>query len=414
MNNRLIENIHDAEHLELLYREDKKRFEQEFAEVSGQFDTDLVSFWKIRLAKEQPQASGGFFTKDLAIMVGISLLTAILVKMPKIFPTITEEFFYMRDVPWIVLNGIILYTFWVNRIFVFRQMLGYAILLLTSVAYINLIPDIQSDSTLLAIAHLPLLLWCFWGLTWMSFDYKDHDKRMDFIRFNGEVVIMTGLILLAGGLLTAITLSLFSAIGMEISKFYIEYIALSGAVASPVVSFFLIRLYPDVTRKVAPVIARVFTPIVLISLVVYLISLIFSKISILENREFLIIFNAMLIAVLAIIIFSISELDKDQVRNKNVLVLFILAVLALIINSIALVAITSRLFYGITPNRIAVLTTNVLVFINLAILAGNLYQSYYKGASLKTVEASVGKYLTVYALWTVFAVFILPLIFWFR
>ena len=414
MENRLSKNIHNPEQLELLYREDKSRFEKEFAGIAGQFDTTLVSFWKIRLAKERPEAQIGIFKKDLVIMLGISILTALMAKVPQVFPAINTEFFYLRDLPWITLNGIILYTFWVKRIFIFRQMLVYAILIIASVIYINLLPDIQSDSILLAIIHLPLLLWCFWGLTWMSFDYKDPGKRMNFIRFNGELIIMTGLILLAGGLLTAITLSLFSAIGMEISNFYIEYIALSGTVASPVVSFFLIRLYPDITRKIAPVIARVFTPVVLISLFAYLISLIFSKISILENREFLIIFNAMLIAVLAIIIFSVSELDREKVRNKNVLILLLLAILAIIINSIALVAISSRLFNGFTPNRIAVIATNILVFVNLAIMAVNLFRCYFKGASLESVERSVGKYLTVYAVWTVFAIFILPFIFNFR
>ncbi len=414
MENRLSKSIQSPEELEQQYREDSKRFEKEFAEIAGQFDTDLVSFWKIRLANKRPEAQNSLLKKDLGIMLGISILTALLSKVPLIFPAINMEFFYLRDLPWITLNSLILYAFWVKRIFVFRQMVVYALLLITSVVYINLLPDSQSDSILLAIIHLPLLLWCFWGLTWMSFDHKNPDKRMDFIRFNGELIIMTGLILLAGGLLTVITLSLFSVIGMEISKFYIEYIALSGAVAAPVVSFFLIRLYPDITRKIAPVIARVFTPVVLVSLIVYLGSLIFSKISILENREFLIIFNAMLVAVLAIIIFSVSELDREKVRNKNVLILLLLAILAIIINSIALVAITSRLFNGFTPNRIAVIATNILVFVNLAILAVNLYRCYYKGAPLESVERSVGKYLSVYAAWTVFAIFILPLIFNFK
>ncbi len=414
MENRLTPHMHDPEQLEQRYRKDKPRFEREFAELAGEVDTDLIRFWKIRLSKARPETQIDGLKRDLAVVIGISLLTALLAKVPQLFSAINLEFFYLRDLPWITMNGLILYTFWVNRILVFRKVLVYALVLLASVVYINLLPDLPGDSTLLAIIHLPLLLWCFWGLAWLSFDFKDSGKRMDFIRFNGELIIMTGLILLAGGLLTAITLGLFSAIGMEISKFYIEYIALSGAVASPVVSYLLIRRYPDITRKVAPVIARVFTPIVLLSLVVFLISLVFSKISILENREFLMIFNAMLLGVLAIILFSISELENANTGNINVLILFLLAVLSLIINSIALVAITTHLIGGLTPNRLAVLGTNILVFVNLALLAGHLYRCYFKGAPLEKMERSAGKYLTVYAIWTVFAVFILPFLFSFR
>ena len=413
MENRLSKCIHDPEELERLYREDKSSFEKEFGEIADQFDTELVRFWKVRLVKVQPEENSGFFKKDLAFMIGISILTAFLAKVPLIFGSVNPDFFYPRDLPWIVVNGIILYTMWVNRTFVLRQIMVYLVLLAASVVYINLLPDTQSDSILLAIIHLPLLLWCFWGLIWMRFDYWEVGKRMAFIRFNGELVIMTGLILIAGGLLTAITLGLFSVIGMDIEDFYIEYIAMSGAVVSPVVSFFLIRLYPDVTRKVAPVIARVFTPLVLLSLFVYLISLIFTKISIMENREFLIIFNAMLIAVLVIIIFSISELDKKKIRKNSILVLFLLALLAIIINIIALVVITSRLFHGLTPNRIAVIVTNILVFVNLVIISGRLFRCYYRGASIELVERSVGKYLFVYVLWIVVAVFVLPLVFGF-
>ena len=183
---------------------------------------------------------------------------------------------------------------------------------------------------------------------------------------------------------------------MNIQEFYTHYVVVFGGVAAPIVSFYIIRLYPSITSKIAPVIARVFTPLVLITLVVYIISLIISESSILENRNLLLIFNIMLLAVMAIIVFSITELDKSRERNVNV-ILFVLALLAKVANAIALAAIITRVTNGLTPNRIVVLVSNVLIFLNLILLARNLYLCYMKHQSLDSVEIVVAKYLRIIA-----------------
>jgi len=279
------------------------------------------------------------------------------------------------------------------------------------VLFVNLLPYKESDSINLALIHSPLFLWCLFGLAFVSFEYKNIAKRIAFIRFNGELLIMTGLILIAGGLLTAITLGLFSAIKMNIEEFYSKYIVISGAVAAPIVSYYLIKVYPTITSKIAPVIARVFTPLVLITLAVYLVSLSFSESKILEDRDLLILFNVMLLAVMAIIVFSVTELDKSKERNFNVLILFSLAIVAIVINSIALTAIITRIADGLTPNRTVVLVSNILVFVNLILIAKSLYRSYFKSTQLGSVESAVAKYLPVYFAWTIIVIFILPFAF---
>lgn len=133
-----------------------------------------------------------------------------------------------------------------------------------------------------------------------------------------------------GGVLTVITLGLFNATGMNVMQFYTDFIAIPGGVAAPVVAFFLIRTYPAITSKIAPVIARVFTPVVLVTLVVYLISLVFTNISISSNRNLLIVFNVMLLGVLALIIFSVSGIAEEKSGNKNRLMLILLSGVAII------------------------------------------------------------------------------------
>lgn len=414
MKQQIIENIKNPENLEELYGSNKHDFCKSFTEISDDFNSDLVQFWKIRIASETKKESSRFLKVDLIVVIVLSLITGLLVKLPEIFSIIDDEFFYPRDLAIIVFNGIILYTFWQNKILDVKRILTYLVTVIVLALFINLLPDKDSDSITLTLIHTPLFLWSLFGVSFISFDYRNTAKKIEFIRFNGELLIITGLILIAGGLLSGITIELFSVIEMEIGSFYMEYIAIIGGVSAPIVSFYLIRLYPTITSKIAPVIARVFTPLVLITLVVYLVLLLFSGNKILEDRDLLIVFNIMLLAVTAIIVFSVSELDKSKERNINILFLFFLALLTIVINSIALVAIISRVLNGFTPNRTVVLVSNILVFVNLILIAKNLYQSYIDSKKLELVEITVAKYLTVYAVWTIIVIFIFPFIFGFK
>jgi uncharacterized membrane protein len=118
----------------------------------------------------------------------------------------------------------------------------------------------------------------------------------------------------------------------------------------------------------------------------------------------------MLLAVTAIIVFSLSELSKSD-KSFNVLMLFALALLAIVINAIALFAIITRLTEGFTPNRTVVLVSNVLIFVNLVQIALNLLPVYFTGKPLRQVEVAVAKYLPVYFAWTIIVIFVLPFVF---
>jgi len=410
----ILENINDPDRLESLYRQDPSVFEKCFSEISGDYDTPLVRFWTIRLAPERTITRTGSWFRDLVEVLAIAACTAILVLIPVLFKGVDREFFYLRDIALIAFAGLFAYSFQISKVSNWKNVMLYGTVLLVTALYINLLPAGKSDSVLIACLHIPLIFWCFLGLAWLRFDYRSLPGRMDFIRFTGELVVMTGLILLAGGVLMAVTLGLFDVIGMDIERFYADFIAIPGCVAAPVIAWYLIRTYPGITGKIAPVIARVFTPVVLVTLTVYLVSLIFSHSRILENRNLLIIFNVMLLGVLALVLFSISGIVKGTSGKNTLLALFLLSVMAIVINSVALVAIISRITDGTTPNRTVVLATNILVFINLILIAVRLFRSCFRGDPVELVEKSVARYLPVYAGWTILAIFILPVVFGFR
>jgi hypothetical protein len=413
LRDKILTNIDNPEQLEKLYRLNKQNFSKEIAGMPADNPSDLIRFWKIRLDIENENKRAFSSKTDISIVVLLAVFTGLLVKIPSLFPQIDQEFFYTRNLALIVFNSIILYTFWQNRIFDIRKILFYVLSVSVIILFVNLLPGTEGDSVMLSLIHVPILLWCLFGLTFVSFDHNNAGQRIEFIRFNGEFITMTGLILIAGIIFSGVTISLFSVIDISIEGFYMENIALTGVAIAPIVSLYLIRLYPDITRKIAPVIARVFTPLVLVTLIIYLVSLIFSENKIMEDRELLLLFNIMLLAVMGIIVFSVSEINKSRKRDLNVLVLFLLAVLATVINTIALISIISRLTGGFTPNRTVVLGLNILVFFNLVLIATNLFASYFTNHQLESVERTVARYLPVYIVWTVVVVFILPFVFGF-
>ena len=119
--------------------------------------------------------------------------------------------------------------------------------------------------------------------------------------------------------------------------------------------------------------------------------------------------------VLALIFFSIAETEKSKHKKYHSIVLLGLSILTIIVNSIALSAICYRLFeYGITPNRVAVLGGNVIIFINLLLVAYQLIQVLRNKSAITEVEKRIAQYLPVYAVWTGIIAFILPLVFGFK
>lgn len=296
----------------------------------------------------------------------------------------------------------------VNR---FKNILVLALPVVILTIFLNMLPDKLCDTTMLALIHAPLFMWFIFGLARVSFQYTSTSSVSGFIRYNGELIIMYGLLCIAGAILSGMTIGLFSIIGMEIGQFYMENIGIVGLVVLPLVAVGLIDMYPDITSRIVPIIARIFTPLVFILVLVYLVAITISGIDLSKNRDFLIIFNLLLLGVMVIIIFSLSELDKSNIRKLNVILLFLLAAVTLIIDLIALSAIISRLSEGFTPNRTVVLISNILFLVNLVLILPGLFLAGFKGRSLDRVEKIICSYLPVYFLYCVIVIFVFPFIF---
>jgi hypothetical protein len=244
---------------------------------------------------------------------------------------------------------------------------------------------------------------------------NSNSKRLNYLKFNGDLVVMTTLIVIAGGIMSGVTIGLFSLIGFNIEQFYFENIVVFGLPAAPIFGTYLTQTNPHLVGKVSPVIARIFSPLVLVMLIIYLIAMVYSGKDPYNDREFLLIFNGLLIGVMAIIFFSVAETSRSTKSKAERVILFMLSLVTIIVNGIALSAIVFRISeWGITPNRAAVLGGNVLILINLFLVTVQLYKVVSGKANVNEVGNTISRYLPMYMMWTIIVVFLFPLIFGFK
>ena len=345
------------------------------------------------------------------IVAVISVITALLVRLPLFIKSLNLENFYMRNLCVLIFAALASWFIVKNRIRGWKNILLLALPTSGLAIFINLLPRTLTDTSTLALIHAPLFMGFIFALAWISFEFKNTRKVSGFIRYCGELVIMTGLLAITGAILSGMTIVLFEIIGMKIEKFYMQNVAVVGVAILPLIAAWLIDLYPGITDRITPVIARVFTPLVLLSASIYLVAIAVSGISLSKNRELLMIFNFLLLGVMAIIVFSLSELDKSEIRKLNVILLFLLALVTLLIDLFALSAIITRLSEGFTPNRTVVFVSNILIMVNLLLVLPDLYLGGFRGKPLDRMERNINRYLPVYFIYSIVVIFIFPLIF---
>ncbi len=416
MKDKIKDNIDDPEQLEKIYRDDKKGFEKAFFEIYTEIAEFRISdFWKARLEYDrlndysfQPKKT------DLLFLFISCAIAGFLIEIPKIFDINLGAFsFYEKNAGLILLLGVSMFAFFTKEKINLKPLVIAFFVLILSALYINFLPsNPYSDSVFLAYLHFPLFLWCLYGLIYIDFDTKDKVKRIDYIKHNGDLAIILAILIIAGAILSGVTIGLFEVIELKIERFYQEYIILIGLVSAPIVATYILRNYPFIANKIAPIIANLFSPLVLITLIVYLVSIIITEKNPYNDRDFLIAFNLMLLGVMAIIVFSITETSVDKRQRFNERTLFVLSIITLIIDLVALSAILYRLGeFGFTPNRTAALGANLLIFGHLVLIMIDLYRVNFRNKEIKQVELTIAQYLPVYALWTIFVVFGFPFIF---
>lgn len=272
-----------------------------------------------------------------------------------------------------------------------------------------------SDTRILTTLHLPIALWLVVGAAYVGGRWHGSERRMDFVRFTGELFIYYVLIALGGMVLIGSTFGLFQAIGVDVEPLVQGWIVPCGIVGAAVVATWLVEAKQSVVENMAPVLTRLFSPLFVLLLLGFMVTMLGTGRGFDLEREILIAFDLLLVVVFGLMLYSISARDPLAPPGLLDWIQLTLAGAALAVDVLALWAVSTRISdFGFTPNRIAALGENVVLLANLAGSAV-LYVRFLHGAApfSRLLEWQTG-YLYVLVGWTAIVSLLFPLLFGFQ
>ncbi len=411
MENEIKININNPKQLEKLYRDNSSAFVHAFNAVYEEIKNQpAAQAWNERLNFTQENATWTNKTEIIFIVI-VAFVGGLIAKIPG-FLGLEYDVYLSKNIGFVVFPILSMYFIWKQKLAMSKFILPL-ILFIGSAIFINSLPyNEQSSTFILSLIHLPIFLWSILGYSFVGGDIQNSQKKISFLKFNGNFIVMTALIFISGVIFTGITIALFELLKIDIKQFYFEQIAVWALAAIPMLSTYLVQNNPQLVNKISPTIARIFTPLVFITLLVFLVALMYTGKNIYNDRNFLLLFNALLIGVMAIILFSLTEASKNASSKTNLIILFGLSLLTIIANAIALSAIAFRLSeFGISPNRLAVLGANLLMFVHLLFVSYGLIKNLKGKASIQDVEKEIALFIPAYAVWAAFVAFAMPFIF---
>src|SRR5690606_32178565 len=147
MQQEIIDHIDDPSFLERLYRKNKADFKAAFLAIYPDLGQNIPArFWHERLSYEPNSISWGS-RADLLFVVITSFLAGLIAKIPSAF-SIPEDFFYPRNIGFIVFPFLIAFFAWKNK--VSGKMIAIiSTIVALSILYINLLPQNPESDTLI-------------------------------------------------------------------------------------------------------------------------------------------------------------------------------------------------------------------------------------------------------------------------
>lgn len=353
--------------------------------------------------------------KNELLFIGLAILIAgFIAKIPQL-QGVREDLFYEKNVSFIFCPLLIVYFTWKNNYSLGKLIFPMAVMLL-SLVYINMLPySEKSDSNSLSYFHLPILTWLLLGFTYVGKPFANFNNGISFLRFTANMLVMSVIILLSGFLFMAMTMGLFKLIDIDTVFLVQHYVLIWGLPSIPLIASFIVTNNPQIVDKISPVIAKIFTPMVTLMLLLFLFGIVVTGKNPTSDRNFLFILNALLTGVMALIIFSLQEMTKKSKQVFQLYTLLALSIITILINCIAFYAIVFRLVeFGFSANRVAVIGADIFIFTHLILLTRKLFLFNQSKVSVTEVENTAGNYLPVYFIWLSFVVFLLPYIFDFK
>ena len=269
--------------------------------------------------------------------------------------------------------------------------------------------QMAAQSGRLMLLHWPILLFGLTASIWVS--KTPGMQRVDFIHHAIQVAIHCAIIVVTGFALTGLTYMLIDVLlGFEYTEELMTHLMTWGASGALVFGHAVWRSHPTALDRILPLIARIFIPLFCLLEVGFLSVYVGKGLAILSHdRETLFIMNLLLLAVPMLVILH-AAFETIQSRFNQILLCAIVS-LGVVAGIIGIVAIASRLWeFGLTPNRLVVFISNILLIGTLGSLLWSMARNPSKD-STQTVRLSLNQSLPIFIAWAAVVTFLFPLLF---
>ncbi|KQR17683.1 permease prefix domain 1-containing protein [Cellulomonas sp. Leaf334] len=323
-----------------------------------------------------------------------------------------DELALVRNVALLVVPFLAAYLGWKRRVGV-RTVAAIAVPFVVLAVVLNVYPFVPEGATeVLAIIHAPVVLWLLVGLAYVAGSWRSDARRMDFVRFTGELAIYYTLLALGGGVLVGLTAAVLQLVGVDPEPVITGWVLPFAVPGALVVAAWLVEAKQDVVENIAPVLTRIFTPLTIVMLVAVLVALTASGGFVEVDRDLLILMDAILVLVLALLLYSISARDPVAPPALADWLQLVMVGAALAVDAVMLTAMLTRIAeFGTSPNKVAALGLNLLLLVHLGVSAWRSARFLRGRGTFSELERWQTRYLPVYAAWAAFVVIVFPPLF---
>uniref|UniRef100_UPI003F4BD3E6 hypothetical protein n=1 Tax=Brachyspira catarrhinii TaxID=2528966 RepID=UPI003F4BD3E6 len=262
------------------------------------------------------------------------------------------------------------------------------------------------------------------ALSYNGFQVLNSKTISEFFTFSADILIFAGLI--AGivstvfGIFAAIVIFLIKDIISSLDeKIIFKLILLSISFLSSIFPFLVYTVYRKMKTNISIYLSRILMPFSLLFIFILLILLLMPDISPYDNRVSFILYNIML-AIIVLNMFFIRIDYKSSIFTKALYI--VLPIIAIIFDILVLTSSLYRLIeYGISPNKITLIGTNLIMLGNLIFITFFNIKSiliiFKKSDDIPNIkEITIGDtksvfYIYIYGIWAFIACFIIPVLF---
>ena len=313
-----------------------------------------------------------------------------------------------------------------NIAIIFLSFLFVSIINLSTIFFsaIGTIENIKVYSQFYYIKYIfsVIIFFIIIALSYNGFQVLNSKTISEFFTFSADISIfaalITGVVSIVFGIFIAIVLYLIQDIIQSLDeKVIIKLILLSISFLSSIFPFLVYIVYKKMKTNISIYLSRILMPFSLLFIFILLILLLMPDIRPYDNRVTFILYNIML-AVIVLNMFFVRVDYKSSIFTKALYI--VLPIVAILFDILVLTSSLYRLAeYGITPNKITLVGTNLVMLGNLVFITFfniksilNIFKNNEDIKDIKNITIGDSKsvfYIYVYAAWAFIVCFIMPL-----